>query len=163
MMDKTRLMDMLYLEDSSLVECYTVSIVNSYRRSENPNAFIFRPNHSKILKKNALRTFEISVTTHQSTQCNNPEDLNLQQHRCKNANPRTLYRNIPLPGSNTDLAEGTSRSSSNHEAFLQCHVLLTSSFCGRNVARLWKRNFTEHEAKYIQNFTLQSRVKGTEN
>jgi hypothetical protein len=36
-----------------------------------------------ILKMTAIGSFETSATTYETTQCNIPEDLNLQQHRSK--------------------------------------------------------------------------------
>jgi hypothetical protein len=65
-----------------------------------------------------------------------------------------LYRNTPLSGS------GGHESVLLKYALLKRLLLFPSSFSDLNVAGPWRINFTELEAKYFQNFTVQPRVNG---
>jgi len=67
-----------------------------------------------------------------------------------------LYRNIPLSGST-----GHGSLFLKH-ALLKSLVLFPSKLCDLNVAGLWRLHFTELEAKYFLNLTVQPRVNGTQ-
>lgn len=81
-------------EVSCLLGCYDVPLGKLFPTFQRTVAFIFRSEQSTLfgplflscmtLQMEALRSFHVSVTTHQSTRCNSPEDLQPYQHSSDN-------------------------------------------------------------------------------
>ena len=74
-------------EDSNLLCCYAMSTAKylpEFRR------IVVHSLSELDLNMKQLLSLETSVTTYQSTCCNNPEDLNLRQHRPENPKSRII-------------------------------------------------------------------------
>jgi hypothetical protein len=67
----------------------TCSLANIYRHLEEASFLYIHKEYCLILKNEALRFSEVTVTFHESTLCNLLEILNLRRHGCKKFKSRT--------------------------------------------------------------------------